>query len=43
MEAKSFEDGVRGTPTVRINGEIVELASIGSPELFTQAVQDATS
>jgi protein-disulfide isomerase len=43
VEAKSFEDGVRGTPTVRINGEIVELASIGSPELFTQAVQDATS
>ena len=43
VEAQSFEDGVRGTPTVRINGEIVELASIGSPELFTQAVQNATS
>ena len=43
VEQQSFEDGVRGTPTVRINGEIVELATIGSPELFTKAVQDATS
>ena len=31
VEAQSFEDGVRGTPTVRIDGEIVELGSIGSP------------
>jgi protein-disulfide isomerase len=43
VEAQSFEDGVRGTPTVRINGEIVDLGSIGSPELFTQAVENATS
>lgn len=43
VEAQSFEDGVRGTPTVRINGEIVELGSIGSPELFTSAVENATS
>ena len=43
VEAQSFEDGVRGTPTVRINGEIVDLGSIGSPELFTEAVENATA
>lgn len=42
VETASFEDGVRGTPTVRIDGTIVELKSIASPELFTKAVEDAT-
>jgi protein-disulfide isomerase len=42
VEEQSFTDGVRGTPTVRIDGEIVELGSIGSPELLTQAVENAT-
>jgi protein-disulfide isomerase len=43
VEAQSFEDGVRGTPTIRINGEIVELQSVGSPELLTAAIQNATT
>jgi protein-disulfide isomerase len=42
VEAASFEDGVRGTPTVRIDGEDVELGSIASPELLTQAIENAT-
>jgi protein-disulfide isomerase len=42
VEAKSFEDGVRGTPTVRIDGEEQELNAIVSPEGFTQAVEAAT-
>lgn len=31
-----------GTPTVMINGEAVELNTIASPELLTQAIQNAT-
>ena len=42
VEEQSFEDGVRGTPTIRINGEIVELQTVGSPELLTEAIQNAT-
>ncbi|WP_299445446.1 thioredoxin domain-containing protein [uncultured Phycicoccus sp.] len=42
VEASSFEDGVRGTPTVRINGEEQDLNTIVSPEGFTQAVEAAT-
>lgn len=42
VEQASFEDGVRGTPTVRINGEDIELAAIQTPELLTQAVEVAT-
>ncbi|GAA4402281.1 mycothiol-dependent reductase [Fodinibacter luteus] len=42
VEATSFQDGVRGTPTVRINGEDVELGSIASPELLTEAIENAT-
>ncbi len=42
VEQASFEDGVRGTPTVRINGEDVELAAIQTPELLTNAVEVAT-
>ena len=42
VERASFEDGVRGTPTVRINGEDIELAAIQTPELLTQAVEVAT-
>lgn len=43
VEEQSFADGVRGTPTVRIDGTDVELGSIRTPELLTQAIQDATS
>lgn len=43
VEEKSFEDGVRGTPTVRIDGKDQDLASIASPEGFTAAVEAATS
>ena len=42
VERASFEDGVRGTPTVRINGEDIELAAIQTPELLTNAVEVAT-
>lgn len=42
VEEQSFADGVRGTPTVRIDGTDVELGSIASPELLEQAIQDAT-
>jgi protein-disulfide isomerase len=42
VETQSFEDGVKGTPTVWINGEDVELGSIASPELLTQAIENAT-
>jgi protein-disulfide isomerase len=42
VEKQSFADGVRGTPTIRINGSDVELQSIGTPALLTQAIQNAT-
>ena len=42
VEAKSFADGVRGTPTVRIDGTDQELGAIASPEGFTAAVEAAT-
>ncbi len=34
--------GFQGTPTVIINGETVDLNSIKTPELLTQAIQNAT-
>jgi protein-disulfide isomerase len=42
VETQSFEDGVRGTPTVRIDGTVVDLSTIASPELLTKAVEDAS-
>ena len=42
VEQQSFEDGVRGTPTVKINGTEVELGAIASPELLTAAVEAAS-
>jgi protein-disulfide isomerase len=42
VEEASFKAGVRGTPTVKINGTEVPLKDISTPELFTKAVQDAT-
>jgi protein-disulfide isomerase len=42
VEEQSFKDGVRGTPTVKINGTEVELGAIASPELLTAAVEAAT-
>jgi protein-disulfide isomerase len=42
VEEASFADGVRGTPTVRINGEDIELAAIQTPELLIQAIEVAT-
>jgi len=35
--------GFSGTPTVRINGETVDLSKVATPELLTKAVQDATT
>ena len=42
VEQQSFEDGVRGTPTVKINDAEVELCAIASPELLTAAVEAAS-
>jgi hypothetical protein len=42
VETQSFKDGVRGTPTVRIDGTIVDLKTIASPDLLTKAVEDAS-
>lgn len=42
VETKSFKDGVRGTPTVKLNGKELDLQQVGTPELFTQAIQNAT-
>ena len=42
VETKSFEDGVRGTPTLRLNGTDLDLAQVGTPELLTKAIEDAT-
>lgn len=42
VEEQSFEDGVRGTPTVKINGTEIELGAIASPELLTAAIEAAS-
>ena len=42
VEKQSYSDGVKGTPTVRIDGKDVELKSIQTPELLLQAIQNAT-
>lgn len=42
VEAQSTKDGVKGTPTVKINGQEVDLQTIASPELLLQAIQNAT-
>jgi protein-disulfide isomerase len=42
VETKSFDDGVRGTPTLKLAGKDLDLQQVGTPELFTQAVQNAT-
>ena len=41
VEKQSFADGVRGTPTVKIDGVDQELGAIASPEGFTAAVEAA--
>ena len=43
VEEQSFKDGVRGTPTVKINGKDVDLKTIASTELLLQAIQNATT
>ena len=42
VEKKSADAGVTGTPTVFIGGKLQNLANIGTPETFTQAVTAAT-
>ncbi|HYH73599.1 MAG TPA: thioredoxin domain-containing protein [Nocardioides sp.] len=42
-EAAFKVPGFQGTPTVMINGEMVDLGTIGTPELLTQAIEDATT
>lgn len=36
------EQGIKGTPTVKINGEIAETATIATPDTFKAAVEKAT-
>jgi protein-disulfide isomerase len=42
VEKKSFDDGVRGTPTIWLNGKNVELSTISTPDALTKAVEAAT-
>ncbi len=42
VETKSFEDGVKGTPTLRLDGTDLDLGQVGTPELLTKAIEDAT-
>ncbi len=42
VEEASFAAGVKGTPTVKINGADVDLNTIASPEQLTQVIQNAT-
>ena len=41
-DEQSARDGVTGTPTYRLNGETVDFATVNTPELFVQAVENAT-
>jgi protein-disulfide isomerase len=43
VEKKSFADGVRGTPTLQLNGKPMDLSQVNTPQLFTQAIENATS
>ena len=42
VEEASFKAGVRGTPTVKINGTDVDLNTISTPEALTQVIANAT-
>lgn len=41
-EAAFKISGFQGTPTLMINGQTQDLTKVGSPELLTQAIQNAT-
>ncbi|MGA8045728.1 MAG: thioredoxin domain-containing protein [Dermatophilaceae bacterium] len=41
-EEQSARDGINGTPTYQLNGETVDFATVNTPELFVQAVENAT-
>ncbi len=43
VETQSFTDGVRGTPTLRIDGKDQELGAMRHPRLFTAAVEAAST
>ena len=42
VEEASFKAGVRGTPTVKIDGKDVELNTISTPEALTQVIANAS-
>lgn len=43
VNTAAFEiPGFQGTPTLRINGETADLTKMGTPELLTQAIENAT-
>ena len=43
VETKSFEDGVNAAPRrVRLDGTDLDLGQVGTPELLTKAIEDAT-
>ena len=41
-DEQSARDGVTGTPTYRLNGETVDFATVNTPDLLVQAVENAT-
>lgn len=43
VDEQSARDGVNGTPTYKVNGEVVDFATVNSPELLAEAVANATS
>ncbi|GGL24861.1 thioredoxin domain-containing protein [Phycicoccus endophyticus] len=43
VEESSAKDGVTGTPTLRLNGETLDLGQVGTPEQLTAAIEDATA
>lgn len=41
-DQRSAEDGINSTPQYHLNGELVDFQTVNTPELFVQAVENAT-
>ncbi len=42
VEESSAKEGVTGTPTVRLDGQDLDLSTVGTPDALTKAIEDAT-
>jgi protein-disulfide isomerase len=42
VDEQSARDGVNATPTYKLDGEVVDFNTVNTPELFAQAVENAT-